>query len=307
MNPDSILYITNDKIDRVKWDACIEKAANGLIYAYSWWLDRMAEHWDALVLNNYETVMPLTWRKKWGITYLYQPFLTPQLGIIGNNITTSSTKAFLAAVPTHFRFWDINLNTGNTLQQDTQECKIQTKVNYLLSLQNTYTTLEEDYRQNHKRNIKKAIKLGCIVKKHIPLQNMIQLAQQQLDKYTRYSDKDISNFTILCEMLLQQGKAVTYGVYLREQLLASCIFLFDNRQAYYILAGNHSSSRTSGASHLLLDSFIHDEAGKKYFLNFVGSDFKNIAFFYEGYGATIQAYPSVHLNRLPFFLRWLKK
>ena len=74
-------YITYQQIDKSKWDNCIDTAANGLVYGYSFYLDAMAKHWDALVLDDYEAVMPLTWRKKFGIRYLYQPAFTQQLGI----------------------------------------------------------------------------------------------------------------------------------------------------------------------------------------------------------------------------------
>ena len=32
--------------------------------------------WDALVLDDYAAVMPLTWRRKYGTRYLYQPAFT---------------------------------------------------------------------------------------------------------------------------------------------------------------------------------------------------------------------------------------
>ena len=54
-----------------KWDACIEKAPNGMVYAFSYYLNSMAKNWDALVLNDYDAVMPLTWNKKYGMQYLY--------------------------------------------------------------------------------------------------------------------------------------------------------------------------------------------------------------------------------------------
>ncbi|WP_315816464.1 hypothetical protein [Paraflavitalea speifideaquila] len=57
----------------MKWDRCIADAPNGLIYGYSFYLDKMADNWDGLVLNNYEAVMPLPWKKKWGIYYLAHP------------------------------------------------------------------------------------------------------------------------------------------------------------------------------------------------------------------------------------------
>ena len=60
----SVSYLQNKDIDKIKWDKCIDTASNGLIYAYSFYLDTMAKHWDALVMNDYEAVMPITWNKK---------------------------------------------------------------------------------------------------------------------------------------------------------------------------------------------------------------------------------------------------
>ena len=70
MSESSIRYLTRREIDTTKWDHCIDTAGNGLIYAYSFYLDHMARNWDALVLNDYEAVMPLTWNSKFGIRYL---------------------------------------------------------------------------------------------------------------------------------------------------------------------------------------------------------------------------------------------
>ena len=97
----SFVYVENKNIDKVKWDRCIETAGNGLIYANSFYLDAMAKHWDAIVLNDYEAVMPLTWNKKYGIYYLYQPFLCASLGVFGNNLTGEILYSFLNNIPKH--------------------------------------------------------------------------------------------------------------------------------------------------------------------------------------------------------------
>ncbi len=102
--PTNIQYITRDKIDIAKWNSCIDTADNGLIYSYSFYLDHMARQWDALVLNDYEAVMPLTWNNKYGIYYLYQPFLTAQLGVFGKNISAKLLEEFLNAFPTKFKY-----------------------------------------------------------------------------------------------------------------------------------------------------------------------------------------------------------
>ena len=54
-----IQYLKNKEIDFKKYDACIAAAINSRIYAYSWYLNIVADNWDALVLNDYEAVMPL--------------------------------------------------------------------------------------------------------------------------------------------------------------------------------------------------------------------------------------------------------
>ena len=71
-----IRYIRRKEIDIAKYDACIETAINARIYAYSWYLDIVADNWDILVLNDYEAVMPLPWRSKYFIKYVYPPAWT---------------------------------------------------------------------------------------------------------------------------------------------------------------------------------------------------------------------------------------
>src|SRR3979490_534895 len=105
-----IRYLPNQQIDKSKWDKCIDEAGNGLIYAYSAYLDHMSKQWDALVLNDYESVMPLTWNMKYGIRYLYQPFLCAQLGLFGNDLNSGLLDEFLKAIPAKFQYWDFLLN-----------------------------------------------------------------------------------------------------------------------------------------------------------------------------------------------------
>ena len=107
----NIRLVQNKDLDKTAWDNCIGQAVNGNIYAFSWYLDIVCDEWDALVSDNYETVFPLTFRKKFGIWYLYQPFFTQQLGIFSiRHITPQIVEEFLAAIPAKYKFAEINLN-----------------------------------------------------------------------------------------------------------------------------------------------------------------------------------------------------
>src|SRR6187431_1007687 len=102
-----IQYLSHKEIDKTKWDACIEQASNGLIYPYSFYLDSMSKHWDALVLNDYEAVMPLTWNKKYGFYYLYQPAFTASLGVFGKSLTKEVIEDFVSMFPSKFKLVEI--------------------------------------------------------------------------------------------------------------------------------------------------------------------------------------------------------
>jgi Acetyltransferase (GNAT) domain len=300
----NIQYITNQQIDKSKWDHCIDNAGNGLIYAYSYYLDNMTKHWDALVLNDYEAVMPLTWNKKYGIRYLYQPFLTAQLGVFGERVTERQCGDFIQAIPSKFRYIDISLNSGQISGIPTGYCIH--RLNHILDLSKPYEDLYKKYRENIQRNIKKAEQAGCKREKGFDAEKVIDMAVQQMKSHSKESSDNVNRFRKLYQLLDSKKKAITYGVSLQNELLASAIFFFSHNRAYYILVGNHPDGKTIGASHMLIDSFIKDYAGKDMLLDFEGSDIPSLALFYRSFGADEIAYPQLRLNRLPFYLKWMK-
>jgi hypothetical protein len=108
-----------------------------LPYAYSWYLDTIHEEWAALVEGDYERVMPLPVRKKYGITYCYQPFFAQQLGVFSKNeINPEIVNKFIAAIPKDIKVINYNLNHFNTLNP--KEYHTNNNDNYLLDLISYY-------------------------------------------------------------------------------------------------------------------------------------------------------------------------
>lgn len=302
MQEAKLYYKRREEIDLDKWDQCIGLSSNGLIYAYSFYLDCMADNWDALVLDDYEAVMPLPWRKKFGFYYLYQPSFTAQLGVFGNNITAFVVNKFLNAIPPKFKLWEFSLNHGNAFHLE--EYNLSGRVNYVLSLDQSYETLYKNLRENIRRNIKKSVQYGCHVKIDIDIDDIVELARQQPNAV---SENDFEKFKELYPLLKKKSAVKTYGVFSnKNELLASCIFTFSHNRAYYILVGNHPNGRTLGASHALIDAFIKDQAGQNLLLDFEGSDIRNLAFFYSSFGAIEENYAAIKLNKLPWYIKWLK-
>jgi hypothetical protein len=293
----TIQYLKQHEIDKVKWDHCVDNADNGLVYAYSFYLDAMSKNWDALITGDYEQIMPLTWNRKYGISYLYQPPFCAQLGVFGNNISKEIVLSFLENIPKKFKYWDFYLNKENLFPFE--EYPMYERSNFVLPLIKSYEILSKNYAQSHSRNIKRALKQENYVLKDIPLEDVIALANVQFQKFSNLSDIDYTNFSKAFSKLKSQDKACTYGVFSkRNRLMASCAFIFSHGRAYYILVGNHPDGRTSGASHLMIDHFIKEYAGQDFLLDFEGSSISSLAFFYKSFGATLEKFPGIKVNRL---------
>ena len=93
-----IRYLRHNEIDREKWDACIAASENGLVYAYSWYLDVVHPEWEALVMDDYAAVMPLTGGRKFGVEYLFQPFFVQQLGAFSPDCMKLNDNEFMEAI-----------------------------------------------------------------------------------------------------------------------------------------------------------------------------------------------------------------
>lgn len=298
----TIQYLSNNQINKKFWDECIDTASNGVVYGYACYLDALADNWDALILNEYEAVMPLPWRKKYGIYYLYQPAFTAQGGLFGNNLTPQLLEQFFKTIPKKFTYWHLSLNHANLFTLSSFYLKERT--NFILYLNKSYQEIYKKYRENIKRNIKKANEYGCYVKKNIAIENIIQIAGQQ-PQQAGITARDFKNFLQL--YYSENIKATTYGVYSKQhQLLASSVFFYSHNRTYYILVGNHPEGKTLGASHMLIDAFIGEHVGQNLILDFEGSDIQNLAFFYSGFGAVEEKYSTIKLNKLPWYVKWMK-
>jgi len=198
------------------------------------------------------------------------------------------------------------LNHGNVFSTPTGFSVIRN--NYTLSLNKDYQSLCSSYKENIRRNIKKAQQIGCTLKKDIPVADVVALSKPAMQQISNLKEEDYRHFESLYQLLRQQNKAITYGVYSPDnELVASCVYFFSHKRAYYILVGNHQNGKTMGASHYLIDRFIVDHANQDLLLDFEGSDIRNLAFFYSSFGAEVEIYPFLKINHLPFWMQWLKR
>jgi len=80
-----IHYVKREDLEVTKYNDCIENSIQSRIYAFSWYLDIVADNWDVLVEDDYTAVMPVPWKQKYFIKYVTQPFFCQQLGVFATH------------------------------------------------------------------------------------------------------------------------------------------------------------------------------------------------------------------------------
>lgn len=301
-----ILFLENKDIDKQRWDECINKAHNSRIYGLSIYLDSMCSNWAALVSKDYKVVMPLPWKKKFGIYYLYQPAFCQQLGVFAEPLLTEEmVAAFLSAIPKKFFYWDIALNSANTVTSyNTRAGK-----NYLFLLGDTYDNLYKNYNRNAKRNIKKAREAGIQVCENISADTVISLHRKRFKDNVGANEKDYNKFSLLLNYLSENGQAYSIGAMDKDNVvIASSIYLLHNKRLVFIINGNLPAGLDNGSTYLLKDFAINKFSNQQIIMDFEGSDNIQFARFYQQFGAKeIEYYPFIINNNLPWPLRYFKK
>ena len=110
-----IKRLKHTEIDKVKWDACVEKAPNGLIYSLSWYLDVVSPGWKALVIGDYELIFPLPVKQKFGLTYLIQPNYIQKFSVIGINVSTEIERNIFKYLDDNFKYVNIYIETKHSV------------------------------------------------------------------------------------------------------------------------------------------------------------------------------------------------
>ncbi|PWU02954.1 MAG: hypothetical protein C5B52_04280 [Bacteroidetes bacterium] len=300
-----IQFVARKDIDEGRWNARVESAANGLIYANTNMLDAFSPGWSALLTSDYKVVMPLTSRKKFGFTYLYQPPFAASLGIIGD-LSDKTINEFLFAIPSLFKLVDIQLNETNLSDQLSPNFAFRKRRNLLLKLDD-YSQVASGYKRLANRMLAKAKELKIEIKDEVPAEDIIEFYRRHYSgSHQEIKSPDYLGLLNACNNPFGKMHTVTYQASSGGKILASYLLFKDEKFVYSILGGSIKEGKESGAFYLLTDRAIRDNCGQNKIFRFEGSDDEGIAFFDSQFGPAEINYPHLIINRLPWPLRWFK-
>ena len=309
MNPTNhlIQLVARRDIEEDKWNDCVKSQPNGLIYANTQMLDSLSPGWDALVWQNYKAIMPLTNRRKFGISYLYQPAFAAMLGIIGDLSSNGIVADFVRAIPSEYKFVDIQFNETNLSQLLQENLTFRIRRNLLLELTD-YNSIASNYKRLANRMLAKAREMKIEIKSGAPAGELIDYYKRNYSKsHSQIVSQDYEALLRACNSQFGKDHLVTYQACSPEgEILAVYLLFRDHKYVYSVLGGSIKAGKEAGAFYLLTDRAIQDHCGQNKVFRFEGSDEEGIAFFDSQFGATEINYPHLILNRLPWLLKWIK-
>jgi len=293
-------HIKHGDLDFKKWDRCVNNSQWPSLFAQSFYLNAVSPGWEALVKGDYESVFPVTKKRKFGYTYLPHPPFTGQLGLFGK-FTKETEKELLSQLQSKFRLIEIELNCKHSLQHPS--CF--EKHTYVIDYSKPF-----EFNENTRRNIKRALKLGLQIEV-IEEKSLLSLSKKHLDSFIsevlKIDHYGLRRFHELLKAALHHKQIKTYCTTNQKgELLAIAHFIYSKHQVVYLKGTNLDKEANSGSMHLLMSRAIEDFKGKASVFDFSGGSIPNIARFFKGLGGEPLCYPVFKYNKLPGFIKLLK-
>jgi hypothetical protein len=285
----AIRILPGHNIDRVQWDACVASASEQNIFMYSWALDSLCDNWDGLVVENYEAVLPLPWRKKFHLLrYVYQvPFMT-MLTLMGDH---PGIHNIYKAITSKFRF--AHFDIANITFQPLAKAA---RVDLFVPLDEPYTHIHERFTRECKKNIQKAIRRGCKLLITDDLDMVFQTYHKAYGELQQdHLQGNYSKALVFCREAINRKKAQCYKIVQEQsgELLYAGIILHDKNRYYYWLGAPTETGRQCRATYFLIHSLLQQHAGSNQVFDFCGSDIPNVAHFYRQFSPQESRYHEI--------------
>lgn len=269
-----IKYLKHNEISKLKWDRCISQSFNGIVYAYSWYLDIVSYQWEALVLGDYEAVMPLTQKAIYGIVKIAQPQYATQLGVFtSNRLDVDLVNAFLDALPKRFKKAKVNLNAFNKASHS--KFKSKTGSIFELDLIEPYKKLYLKFSDAGKEAIKNSKVNKVNVMKSINLKEFLLLKKSSSDNPLTFDQ--LNTLRRIIPFCTNHNIGNTYGAYnSKNELVAGGFFMKSHQKVICLVAACSKEGLEVNADYSLFNHYLKENCGKNLTLDFGNPEINEI-------------------------------
>lgn len=303
----NIQLIPSQQVDKVRWDHLVTSSPHAPVYARYDYLNLLCDHWSALILNDHAAILPLPWRKKWGVRYYYQPAFIQQLGLIGQ-INPADWSIIVRAIKRFAAFGDLSFNHANDLVQEWLPVKA--KTNFTIQLNRAMEQIRAQYRSSFTNSLQKARQSPLEYHHSTDVTNVIQLYQQLYgQRMPHIHTSDYQHFLQLCETLQQEQHCQVRTVTRKgeTEILAAILLLQNGKRLYNLCNVIPEQGRLAAANHWLFDQVLQEFSTTDLVLDLEGSEIPGVRSFYEHMGAHYEPYYRYHRNELVHAWQQLRK
>ncbi|MGA0559134.1 GNAT family N-acetyltransferase [Larkinella sp. VNQ87] len=309
-----IRYLPRHQIDTQAYDHCIARSPQRLIYAFSWYLDVVSPNWAVLVEGEYQRVMPLPVRTRYGVKALVQPLFCHQLGVFAANETPDATvlDRFLQTLQQHIRYIPAyQFQAANATHLSAEWGPLRSMTNHVLNLQKPYEELTSGYSKDRKVNLKRGLQHNWEVADSDQIQPLIDLFQRyNTVGIGRVAPQAYDQLRNLVAVLREREQVRIRVASENGQIEAGCLLLTDVNRVIHLFCSASPQGRKGNARTVILDQFIREYAEQPMLFDFESPEVESLAAFNRSFGAEPEAYVRLVSNRLlgPVrFLHWVKK
>lgn len=282
-----------------------------------WWLDATGE-WDvALAVRNEQVVgaMPYAPGRRWGIRTIGMPAMTHHLQIwmdkppdVTEHKWLTREKQIIWLLIDHLQpygyfsmvFEEKSFN--NWLPFHWKGFRQEMRYTFVIDRMDQ-DALDQQINRNLKRNIKEA-SAGIDIKRLTDAEGFFTMCKHTYQRQKMAMPYSVDLFTRIDQAVTEHGAGLKLGAFSKDgKLIAVSYLLWDNRSAYYFLAGDDDAGRQSGASILLCREALRIAFEEKQVstFDFCGSMLESISDVRRQFGA--QPVPLMKIFKAKY--RWL--
>lgn len=295
-----IKIIKYNEIDFDQYSRFLEKAIQNTDYADHQFLDIVSNRqWFLLVYGNYEAIMPVSYVRKYGFTFVLMPKFCQQLGVFSEKDDPKINQKFYNFLDQNFLVAIYAFNGDNQFLK-----QVQKKTSYLIQ-KNDYSTVKKNYSSHRRRNVRI---IGDLVGNINVRKYWKEIDRSFFIKNIKGTSKGADNLHYLqiFEKLLENNIGQLRILEFKNSV-QSFVYLYEGKNRRYLsLFINRFPQINPNFPSIMIDHCMQEFIDDKDF-DFMGSEIVNVAKFNERFGSFSYQYPLLCNNKFTLLKKLWKK
>lgn len=305
--------------DYCEWDALVDRAPHGTVFHYSWWLNIAAQRFDILVVREKNGSLvggiPVTAKKRAGLTLFHAPQLTPFLGPIFDlsKVNDPCDRLYLMRSAGEFlarempQFDSFRCMVG-ALGPDLQGFlwagfRAELAYTFRFAANRSRESIESQVARTHLQKLAKAKRLGLFVTRNDDVEAFAKLCKIGSVHEGRLLYPEQLPIR-LWSAAVKRDSGIFYIARASEgNPIATLLVVHDTKTNYQIVSAFDPAKRDLPGSYLLLWTAIHEALEANRDFDFEGSALRGVEQYYRKWGPP--AVPVWRLEKAGSVRGWL--